>query len=197
LSKAISSFANMLQQLENFMAWHGMVCTEERANRVCRKMLLLLKTMLAFSHLPRKIVNTFVCKWLKGSSIDGKRNIDENVEEGVRFCSLSVGLQRPNKLHMLLQTISSCRWWWFSCILGFLHHSLEILSQVLCLQQSKQIGHQHWASETLGTVFVEDLEFYYISSRQRKSLLEISSGRRRQQGRILESAILGPASWHS
>jgi hypothetical protein len=24
LSKAISSFANMLQQLENFMAWHGM-----------------------------------------------------------------------------------------------------------------------------------------------------------------------------
>lgn len=49
-------------ELENFMAWHGMVCTEERANRVCRKMLLLLKTMLAFSHLPRKIVNTFVCK---------------------------------------------------------------------------------------------------------------------------------------
>jgi hypothetical protein len=51
--------------------------------------------MLAFSHLPRKIVNIFVCKWLKGSGIDGKRNI-ENVEEGVRFCSLSVGLQRPN-----------------------------------------------------------------------------------------------------
>lgn len=187
----------MLQQLENFMAWHGMVCTEERANRVCRKMLLLLKTMLAFSHLPRKIVNTFVCKWLKGSSIAGKRNIDENVEEGVQFCSLSVGLQRPNKLHMLLQTISSCRWWWFSCILGFLHHRLEILSQVLCSPAIKA----NWAStlglRNLGTVFVEDLEFYCISSRWRKSLVEISSVRRQQQGRILESAILGPASWHA
>jgi hypothetical protein len=49
----------------------------------------------------------------------------------------------------------------------------------------------------LGTVFVEDLEFYYISSRWRKSLVEISSVRRQQQGRILESAILGPAAWHA
>jgi hypothetical protein len=102
-----------------------------------------------------------------------------------------------NKLHMLLQTISSCRWWWFSCIPGFLHHRLEILSQVLCSPAIKA----NWAStlglRNLGTVFVEDLEFYYISSGWRKSLLEISSGRRQQQGRILESGILGPASWHA
>jgi len=85
---------------------------------------------------------------LKGSSIDGKRNIDENVEEGVRLCSLSVGLQRltsftcccRQSLHAddddsVADQVSSITGW-RSC------------HKCCVLQQSKQIGHQHWASET-------------------------------------------------